>query len=930
MHECKTPDVPTFTALRKKQAELTKDVNIQTVHHKSAMSNEFYMNHPAQLLALDWANPLVRKFIQVYPEVTERISELNHADKWMKEVDLDDLSPMWADWKSAAYKHFYIKELAQLKNSEFVVPMKWIIFNKEEYAEVYPVAHLPLVSISEAQIIDLNVTCQMDQFVIHDDDLVRIRALDLKYNYLDLKESGVSLNFPDTSPEWARAMPNPVCKLANGRPVFSIRIVPWSDNVSGNVSKQFNPHMNVYMVNGSLPHRKVTQEYFVRFSTSPHASSGEQLKALVEDLGPKKYHDAYDCLLEQEILFRIYAHVLPADNPQQAESASNAGVHANLWCRYDKTGGTAAHRETNEGYCALFKLGVPRKPAETIRIIKRQIWAACTGVQDVVDEFQVSTGVKDKTALFWIEQLIPKAREMQKERFKQDPRPKNWDLKGAARKVVKTRIKDKIQWELYNWVIRQPEARWSKLPKGSAERYRLRAGDHYNILLKVQGLDPHQDSPCEILHSILLGDDKYIWHATNSAWNKIKEDQFALRLQSSSIDGLNLTSLRGRYIVKYKNALIGKHFKVLQQLGAFHLHEDLCGKNMFNLWKASGELGALLWYPEIRNQEQYLVDLQTCIDNVLDIWGLIDPARILTKYKLHVLPHLPDDVRRFGPAILFATEGFEGWNGYQASGGWWKPHGSTEYVQAGNEIISFLQNNKELQRRLGWMDKSKLKPVQNKIGLLVNMLSPKAGDPCKKRSWVFFKFQHTDAVLTGRILNIVIPVDASTKHDEALVVIQRFFVSAARDIRMNMPVLSPSTEYFAVKPAHILFIFNAQHNCYGSKCRSVAGGENIIQEQHVTDHTQTIIQHAETDTYFINLHALHNAHLLRDTLPRSLTAPIACFMNQQQKHEEFASLVRVSGPAKRAAIVKKAQETREKNKQAKVAREKEDEETDEE
>ncbi|KAJ7362677.1 hypothetical protein DFH08DRAFT_910804 [Mycena albidolilacea] len=954
MRECRTPDVPTFTALRKKQAELTKDVNIQTVRHTSAMSNEFYMNHPAQLLALDWANPLVRKFIQVYPEVTDKISELNHADKWLKEVDFDDLSPMWADWKSTAHKHFYIKELAQLKNSDFVIPMRWIIFNKEEYAE-------------------------MDRFVIHDDNLVRVQAMDLKYNYLDLKEARVSFNFP------GYMMPNPVRKLAKGRPVFSMRIVPWSDDVSGNVSKQFNPHMNVCMVNGSLPHRKVTQEYFVRFcSTWPHASSGEQFEALVDDIGPEKYHDAYDCLLEQEILFRIYVHVLPADNPQQAESASTAGVHANLWCRYDLAGGTAAHRETNEGYCALFKPGVPRTPAETIRVIKRQIWAACTGVQDTVDEFQTSTGVKDKTALFWIEQLTPKAREVQKARFRADPRLKNRDLKGNDRKAVKARIKDLIQWELYNWVIRQPEARWSKLPRHSAERYRLRPGDHYNILLNVRGLDPHQDSPCEILHSILLGDTKYIWHATNSPWNKIKEDQFAIRLQSSSTDGLNLTSLCGRYMVRDKNSLIGKHFKVLQQLGAFHLHDDLCGKKLFSLWKAAGELGALLWYSEIRNQEQYLADLQTCIDNVLDIWGLIDPARILTKYKLHVLSHLPDDVRGFGPAILFATEGFEGWNGvfrlcsilsnHQApsrdigvtladmDGGWWKPHGSEDYIQAGHEIVHFLQSNKELQRRLGWMDKLKMKAGQSALHrsaikldscrtavsgpwreVLASLWSPEldnhgagknwtsckyvisqAGDPCKKRLWIFFKSQLTGTVLAGHILNIVIPMDALTKHDQALVIVQRFNQAFHC---MNMPVLSPSPEYVTVKPADILFIFNAQHDCNGSKCRSVAGGENIIQERHITDRTQTVIQHAETDSYFINLHALHNAHLLRDTLPRNLTAPVPYFKDHQQKREEFAALVRVSGPAKRAATAKKSKETREKKKQAKASRERDEEET---
>lgn len=52
MRECKTPDVPSFSALRKKQAELIKNVNIKTRHHTSAMGNEFYMNHPAELLAL--------------------------------------------------------------------------------------------------------------------------------------------------------------------------------------------------------------------------------------------------------------------------------------------------------------------------------------------------------------------------------------------------------------------------------------------------------------------------------------------------------------------------------------------------------------------------------------------------------------------------------------------------------------------------------------------------------------------------------------------------------------------------------------------------------------------------------------------------------------------------------------------------------------
>lgn len=61
-------------------------------------------------------------------------------------------------------------------------------------------------------------------------------------------------------------------------------------------------------------------------------------------------------------------------------------------------------------------------------------------------------------------------------------------------------------------------------------------------------------------------------------------------------------------MVQYKNSLIGKHFKTLQQLGVFHLH-GLCTPKVFDLWKASGEFGALLWYHEIKDMAGYLVRL---------------------------------------------------------------------------------------------------------------------------------------------------------------------------------------------------------------------------------------------------------------------------------------------------------------------------------
>lgn len=124
-------------------------------------------------------------------------------------------------------------------------------------------------------------------------------------------------------------------------------------------------------------------------------------------------------------------------------------------------------------------------------------------------------------------------------------------------------------------------------------------------------LNPHSDTPCEILHTILLGIDKYVWHATTNKWNSRKDKAFASLLEELSRDGLSILTFRPQYIMQFKNSLIGRQFKTLQQLAVFCLRpqpdSSTKEKRLFELWKAVGILGALLWFPEIRNMEEYLV-----------------------------------------------------------------------------------------------------------------------------------------------------------------------------------------------------------------------------------------------------------------------------------------------------------------------------------
>ena len=78
-------------------------------------------------------------------------------------------------------------------------------------------------------------------------------------------------------------MPNEWRTKAGGRPVYCVQLRMWQDDVSGNVSKQWNKHWLCCMTHAGLPRKLLVQEYFTRFiCCSPFASVLEQSTCIKE------------------------------------------------------------------------------------------------------------------------------------------------------------------------------------------------------------------------------------------------------------------------------------------------------------------------------------------------------------------------------------------------------------------------------------------------------------------------------------------------------------------------------------------------------------------------------------------------------------------------------------------------------------------------
>ena len=124
----------------------------------------------------------------------------------------------------------------------------------------------------------------------------------------------------------------------------------------------------------------------------------------------------------------------------------------------------------------------------------------------------------------------------------------------------------------------------------------------------VLGIDAHQHTPVEALHTLLLGFVKYFWRDAMARIKKDQKDLLITRLNSINTAGLGCPPLAGRTLVQFAGSLVGKDFRIIGQIAPFVLF-DLLPAESYEAWLALCSLIPLVYQPAIYGLKAYLASL---------------------------------------------------------------------------------------------------------------------------------------------------------------------------------------------------------------------------------------------------------------------------------------------------------------------------------
>lgn len=543
---------------------LQRMCGIQTIRHEGKLGHIFYVNDLAGIIGQEMANPIVREKLHFYPEEAKsRLAEAWQANRWLNELDPSLATPMVREKE----QDFYVHEPMLMRDHSVYMPIRWFVKDDAMHARAWQMRAVQSNGRSGWLVLD-DQPC----VVRLQDALLSLPHFARSYQYHDLPDPTNIIGFADMSghitASWSLTDPkqgNSWRVKSKGQRVVAFPMWLYCDDTSGNVSKKWNKHNSFLFTAAGLPREDVHQESNIHFlCTSNTAPPLEMLDGIVDHLEEAQQNGiwAWDAALHERVLVIPSVLAFLGDNPMQSEIACHIGFRGRLFCRICKVSGIPdgddddaeengldpagydsdasdgsqirgkgkkkRANETMEDMIrrleSFMKVCEPRTRAQTEKELASQYAQACAvGGKTAYKQMKTESGVKDT----FLEGLL--------------------EYRGVfAATVRKGRSKQRKQEDVANIIKSLPQPCTSPI-------------------WRVADLDPHRDTPVEILHTILLGFVKYFWRDALTRVKKPDRDTLIHRLSSVDVSGLGVPPLAGHTLVTYGRSLTGRDFRVLAQ-----------------------------------------------------------------------------------------------------------------------------------------------------------------------------------------------------------------------------------------------------------------------------------------------------------------------------------------------------------------------------
>ncbi|KAJ6607826.1 hypothetical protein B0H10DRAFT_2166716 [Mycena sp. CBHHK59/15] len=620
-------DLPSDRVMDDIDKSLQKMCGVQSIRYSGKLGHVYYVNDLAAIIAQEMANTSVRKNLHFIPEDTKpSLSQAWQASRWLKELDSDLTTPMIREHN----QDFYINEPTVLSNGAVCMPTRWFKRNGKIFARAWKMHWASETLVGHGCIVEGDQEFDID-------------STQLLVSFPLLVTSHISRRVPD--PRIIHVVAFPIWLYCN--------------DTSGNTSKKWNKHNSFLFTTAGLPRQYVHRESNIHFlSTSNIAPPLEMLDGIVDQLQACQERGiwAWDCEYRELVLVIPSVLAMLGDNPMQSEFACHIGFRGKFFCCVCWTMRTMGMTPVMPLLECPTQVG--KKTGSSGKSKKKKTKKKDESISDMISRVGQFMSASTPTARprFRLESC----QELQAQ-FK--TAIVVGGKAGFKRRKTQSGIKDTFQGVFLDRIFDISTKRGcTKLQKQAdiTALHRTFPQDITSPVWHIKDFDPHQDTPVEILHVILLGFVKYFWQDAVARIKESDKDVLICCLSSFNVRGLGISPLPGHTLVNYSGSLTGWDFRTIVQAAPFVL-QGLLPPAYIELWTALSAVVTLVWQPHIVDLDKHTKQLDAAIKHFLDCTcGLT--LQWFNKPKFHVILHLPSHIRRFGPAMLFATEGFESFN----------------------------------------------------------------------------------------------------------------------------------------------------------------------------------------------------------------------------------------------------------------------------